>query len=443
MSRELRKYGQDALFFLPAIDAGAVDFNTSPTLAAGDGKLFSYGGGSPQINTNLSAEMVAFTSGSEEPSAGDTLVGASSSETAVFMFAVVTSGTWGGGDAAGFLFVKTVSGAFSGENINISGGTSNVLTIGGDVTAGLVGSIGNGDIVFALTATEMSCKLGSVTFIDSATKDWEDNKIMFATFGNANAQYAVDFSITVPTATAIVDEWKTQSQADPTGFHVNVQEWKDSVPASLTDTDKLQASVQHKSSSVGLSDQEKLDANAEADTALSDYAPAQPGDQMALADDAITAGKFDQTTAFPMTAADGSDLTEVGGDGAQLTEAGGTGDHLTAVQLADAEDVYHADIELTIDEANTRDEYTVTWFRNGIRQTTGITSPTIQVVKRADGTDLIASDTMTEIGSTGSYKYDEATNRITNGEAVLVLVGATINSSARTFSRLLGRDASA
>ena len=29
---------------------------------------------------------------------------------------------------------------------------------------------------------------------------------------------------TPPTAAAIVDEWETQSQADPTGFHVNIQE---------------------------------------------------------------------------------------------------------------------------------------------------------------------------------------------------------------------------
>lgn len=152
------------------------------------------------------------------------------------------------------------------------------------------------------------------------------------------------------------------------------------------------------------------------------------------------------------------DTAEIGAAGAGLTEAGGTGDHLTALAtqasvdalpqdntdctLADAEDVYHADIELTIDGANTQDEYTVTWFRNGVRQTTGITSPTIQVVKRADGTDLIASAAMTQIGSTGSYKYDEDTNRITNGEAVLVLAGATINGGARTFSRLLGRDSS-
>lgn len=103
---------------------------------------------------------------------------------------------------------------------------------------------------------------------------------------------------------------------------------------------------------------------------------------------------------------------------------------------------YWADIELTIDDANGQDEYTVTWYKDGVRQTTGITSPTIQVIKRADGTDLVASTAMTEIGSTGSYSYDEATNRVTAGEAVLVVVAATIDSGARTFSRVLTRDSS-
>lgn len=52
---------------------------------------------------------------------------------------------------------------------------------------------------------------------------------------------------------------------------VDVTKWKGSAPANLVDTDKLSVSVQHKSSSVGLSTQEKADANTEADTALADY----------------------------------------------------------------------------------------------------------------------------------------------------------------------------
>jgi hypothetical protein len=51
----------------------------------------------------------------------------------------------------------------------------------------------------------------------------------------------------------------------------------------------------------GLSDQEKLDVNAEADTALSDYAPAQAGDAMALTSgerDAVAAALLDLVNAI-------------------------------------------------------------------------------------------------------------------------------------------------
>jgi len=104
------------------------------------------------------------------------------------------------------------------------------------------------------------------------------------------------------------------------------------------------------------------------------------------------------------------------------------------------EDIYHAEINLTIDTNNTRDEYTVTWLKNGIRITSGITVPTINVIKRIDGTDLIPSTAMLEIGSIGSYKHDEPTNRITGGDAVMVIANATIDSGARSFIRLRSRD---
>jgi hypothetical protein len=84
------------------------------------------------------------------------------------------------------------------------------------------------------------------------------------------------------------------------------------------------------------------------------------------------------------------------------------------------DDIYHADINVVVDGGVPQDEYTVTWFKNGARVTSGITSPTIQVVKRVDGTSLVSSASMTQIGSTGSYKKDEGTNLITAGEAVLV-----------------------
>lgn len=107
-------------------------------------------------------------------------------------------------------------------------------------------------------------------------------------------------------------------------------------------------------------------------------------------------------------------------------------------------DIYHADINLCIDATNSRDEYTVTWFKNGVRQTS-VTLGKIEVIKRADGTALIAADTaMTQIGSTGSWKYDASTvERTTAGEAVIVIVEATIDSAERSFSRVVMRDSTA
>ncbi len=108
-----------------------------------------------------------------------------------------------------------------------------------------------------------------------------------------------------------------------------------------------------------------------------------------------------------------------------------------------AGDLYTADVEFTRDQANTQDEYTVSWFKNGVRVTSSITSPTIQVIKRADGGNLVAGTSMTQIGGTGSYKYDSTgAARQTVGEAVLVVVTASIDGSTRSFSSLVGRDSS-
>lgn len=112
------------------------------------------------------------------------------------------------------------------------------------------------------------------------------------------------------------------------------------------------------------------------------------------------------------------------------------------VTLASGEDVYHADIQLTVDGTNSKDEYTVVWFKNGVRVTSGITVPKIQVIKRADGTDLVAQTAMTQSGSTGIYKYDESTNRVTAGEAVVAVMTATIDGSSRTWPKVLTRDSS-
>lgn len=113
----------------------------------------------------------------------------------------------------------------------------------------------------------------------------------------------------------------------------------------------------------------------------------------------------------------------------------------TGYSLTNAYDLYHADILLTVDNILERDEYTVTWFKNGVRIASGIASTALQVVRRADGADLVDEGSIDEIGETGSFKHNEPSNRLVNGEAAIAIVSAEIDGSARTFSRIVGRDA--
>ena len=77
-------------------------------------------------------EKINFDSGGTTiPAIGATLVGASSAATGVSITKiVVTSGTWAGGDAAGWIEFASATGTFTdNELVNISGGGSNVMTV--------------------------------------------------------------------------------------------------------------------------------------------------------------------------------------------------------------------------------------------------------------------------------------------------------------------------
>ena len=60
-----------------------------------------------------STATIGYDSGSEEPTAGDELEGVTSGAKAKFVSAALASGTWGGGDAAGVLTLRAVSGTFT------------------------------------------------------------------------------------------------------------------------------------------------------------------------------------------------------------------------------------------------------------------------------------------------------------------------------------------
>lgn len=98
-------------------------------------------------------------------------------------------------------------------------------------------------------------------------------------------------------------------------------------------------------------------------------------------------------------------------------------------------DIYTAKLTLTDDNGGTADRYEIVWFKNGVRVTTGITSPTLQVIKAADGTDLIAATAMTQIGTTGAYRYTATgAERIVSGAQYYAVAQATIDGATRTWA---------
>jgi hypothetical protein len=92
---------------------------------------------------------VAFTSGSREPVAGETIEGATSEATGFVESVAVTSGSWSGGDAAGTIKFRRRAGTFAAENLDI-GSTTNVCTINGTLTRESAIELATGDLAEAI-----------------------------------------------------------------------------------------------------------------------------------------------------------------------------------------------------------------------------------------------------------------------------------------------------
>jgi hypothetical protein len=117
----------------------------------------------PGFEDLFSDYIIEFTSGGvHQIIATDTLTGATSGATMVVQSVFLDSGTWAGGDAAGYLFVNTISGTFEAENLN-EGANPNVCTIAAAPRQAQLGSAtkrrcvgawqyidGNGDIALIL-----------------------------------------------------------------------------------------------------------------------------------------------------------------------------------------------------------------------------------------------------------------------------------------------------
>lgn len=68
--------------------------------------------------------VYAFTDGVAEPSAGDTITGRTSEAEALIQSVTLASGTWAGGDAAGTVTARRVSGVFEAETVEDGDGAA-------------------------------------------------------------------------------------------------------------------------------------------------------------------------------------------------------------------------------------------------------------------------------------------------------------------------------
>lgn len=171
-----------------------------------------------------------------------------------------------------------------------------------------------------LTSTEMEAARLVIKIVDAGAKVFLDKVIIVETYGNAAAQHAMDFDDADGSSLTEVGGDGAQLTA------INLPNQTMNIAGTITTVTG--------------------DVQGKVDGTVTGKTPAEAGDAMNLAADAIKAVSYDESTAFPLTAVNGSTLTEAGGTGdqfsalprseADLTHIHGTALTETAGQLAAA-----------------------------------------------------------------------------------------------------------
>ena len=288
---------------------------------------------------------------------------------------------------------------------------------------------GGGIYSLALTATQMQAARIVITVIDAATKAWEDQAVLIATYGNASAQHAFDLDLAEQlVALSATGKTDVNTEADTaltdydaaTGAEVaTVQSDTDDIQARLPTalvSGRIDASVGAMAS--GVITAAAIAANAI--TAAKIAANAIGATQIATG--AITAAKFaaNAITATVIAAA-----------------------AFAASKFAADTDTYQAKAWLIDDDDGSNDRYMVAYYKNGNFVSSGVTVPTIWVFT-AGAADLLGTSAspqaLTEIGTTHTFQHAEGTSRIVSGVAYMARVRATIDGSTRTWMQPVGRD---
>ena len=166
--------------------------------------------------------------------------------------------------------------------------------------------------------------------------------------------------------------------------------------------------------------------------------PAAAGSAMTLVNDAITAAKFDESTAYPLKQTD-SGSTAVARTGADGDTLETISDQLDAAGVVH---VYRGRIYYREDAGNNVDQYTGTWEKDGEPvAAVDISAPTIEVRARSTGLALIAETNMEWDAESQMLRYDGVdSERNSAAEVLLVIVRATLDGATRVDCDLLGRD---
>ena len=88
-----------------------------------------------------------------------------------------------------------------------------------------------------MSVAELTCKQLEIMIVDSATKAVEDQAILIETFGNASAQYVIDFTdanLALTNLDAAVSTRATQTSVDTVDSNVD---------AILVDTNEMQGKL--------------------------------------------------------------------------------------------------------------------------------------------------------------------------------------------------------
>ena len=117
-----------------------------------------------------------------------------------------------------------------------------------------------GIYIFDMTQAETNANLVILSAV-SSTADIDLQPVILYTVTVMRGTDSAN-TTTPPTAAAIVNEWETQSQADPTGFHVNVKEVNGTAQTANDNGADINA-IKVKTDSLTFTKANEVDANAQ------------------------------------------------------------------------------------------------------------------------------------------------------------------------------------